>query len=143
MRLACLFLLVAILAAACSTPERRIKKNQAVFDAAPPAVQALIRDGKADVGFTSEQVVMAMGKPDRVYSRATPSGSQEVWAYGGASPASRVGVGFGFGTISGRRHGSYTSTGVMIGAGDDPYYEDKARVVFEKGQVVSVERREK
>ena len=34
------------------------------------------------MGFTSEQAVMAIGKPDRVYTQKTAASNQEVWEYG-------------------------------------------------------------
>lgn len=132
-------LALAALLAACSSPASRIKKNQAAYDSWPPAVQESVRAGRADVGFTAEQVRVALGRPDRVYSRRTPEGSQEVWAWGGGG-GPRTGVSFGFGSWG---RGSGTSVGVGVGSGgsDDP--DDRARVVFQDGRVVSVETREK
>ena len=78
---------------------------------------------------------MALGRPDRTYTRKTTASTQEVWAYGGGG-GSRVGFGFGmFGGSS-----SMYSGGVGINSGESQY-EDRVRVVFENGVVVSVENR--
>lgn len=129
-------LALAALLAACSSPASRIKKEQAAFDSWPAAVQASVKAGRADVGFTAEQVRVALGRPDRVYSRKTPEGAQEVWAWGGGA---RTGVSVGFGSWG---YGSGTSVGVGVGSGGD-FPDDRVRVVFENGLVVSVEARER
>ena len=118
---------------ACSTPESRINGSQAAFDSYPPEVQRKIRQGKAEVGFTPEQVKMALGAPSRTYTRKSADLTQEVWAYGGGG--SSIGFGFGMG-------GGPVSYGVGVGTGSDAP-EDRARVVFEGGRVVSVESRDK
>ncbi len=67
--------------AACSTPDARIKRNQAVFDALPPAEQALIREGKVAIGFTPDMVRLAVGDPDQRWTRTDAAGTTEVWSY--------------------------------------------------------------
>ena len=133
-----LVLCAALLMSACSTPQRRISKSQKAFDSFPPEVQAKIKDGRADVGMTPEQVRMALGRPDRVYTRKTPQASQEVWAYsGGGGPA----VGVGFGMFSG---GGADVFGTSVGVNSaDEYPDDRIRVVFENDQVVNLETRER
>lgn len=122
--------------AACSSPQSRIRRNQAAFDAYPPEVQRRIKEGRAEVGFTPEQARMALGRPDRVYTRKSAQGSQEVWAYGGGG-GSRVGVG----VATGLGAPVFGSVGVDVGGSD--VYDDKTRLVFEGGRVVSVESRER
>lgn len=74
--------LAAIMIAACaSTPESRIKRNQAQFDAFPAETQAKIKKGEIALGFTQEMVLMAKDKPDRKYTRTTAKGESEVWSY--------------------------------------------------------------
>jgi hypothetical protein len=129
MRTASLLVVVAALLA-CASPERRIKANQALFDTYPPQVQQDIRDGKVEVGFDAAQVEMALGRPDRVYSRQTADSLKEVWAYGeGGGPA----VGFGFGMGGGRM-----GYGVGVASGGDAP-QDRIRLVFENGRVASIE----
>ena len=133
--------LMAACLAACSSPQRRIKKNQAAFDSYPPAIQQAISEGRAEVGMNAEQVLMALGKPDREYSRKTVSVAQEVWGYGRGG-SGRPGLGVGMGVIGGGP--TVYSGGISIGAGDDHYhYNELTRVVFEQGKVGTVENREK
>jgi hypothetical protein len=124
-----------LLFAGCSTPSSRIKSHQAAFDALPTETQAAIRAGKVEFGYTQEMVLMALGKPDRRYSRTTQSGQTEVWAYRDRGPAFSLGLGVGGG--SGR-----TGVGGGIGvstAGDRD--EDKMRVIFDvSGKVSAIEK---
>lgn len=125
-------LIVAAVLAACSSQQARIRRYQAAYDASPPAVQRKIQQGEVDVGFTSQQVIMALGDADRVYTRKSAGArEQQVWAYGFA----RAGVGFGFGVFS----GGPVSTGVSVDTRADPYGEARTRVVFEDNVVVTVE----
>lgn len=75
---------LALAAAGCSTtatPEGRIERNRAYFDSLPVAVQARIRGGQTDVGFTAEQTLLALGAPQRKWVRRTAEGETEVWFY--------------------------------------------------------------
>ena len=65
--------LIAAALAGCAGPRQRIKKHQAEFDSYTPEIQQKIRAGQVDVGFTDRQVALALGRPDRVYSRKTAS----------------------------------------------------------------------
>jgi outer membrane protein assembly factor BamE (lipoprotein component of BamABCDE complex) len=67
--------------AGCATPEARIKKNPEIFAQLSPGDQELIRQGKVAVGFTKEMVKLALGEPDRVYTRTDATGSGETWSY--------------------------------------------------------------
>jgi hypothetical protein len=121
--------------AGCSTPGSRIKANQAAFDALPAQTQANIRKGVVEVGYTQAMVEMALGKPDRRYTRTTGAGQTEVWAYRDKGPAFSIGLGIGGG-------GGSTGVGGGIGvstAGDRD--EDKMRVLFDgEGKVSAVEK---
>ena len=119
--------------AGCSTTSGRIKKNQEVFDAYPAEVQANIRAGKVDIGYTPEMALMALGEPDRRYTRTTEQGASEVWAYRSKAPSVSFGVGMG---IGGGRSGVGSGVGIMTG-GDRS--DDKLRVIFEGGKVTAVE----
>lgn len=72
---------MAALLAGCATPEARIRKNPNLFASFPPEAQQKIKQGKVDIGFTRDMVYMALGDPDRRYSRKTADGEVEVWAY--------------------------------------------------------------
>lgn len=130
---------LAVFMAACSTVQSRIKRHQAAFDASPPAVQEQIRQGQIAVGFTFDQVEMALGAPDRTVSESQPGHEREIWSYGGACTG-QPRVGFGIGWSSWHRGGLGTGVGVSTGPG---YYacEDRIRVTFEGGRVVDIRRR--
>jgi hypothetical protein len=134
--------LIAASLAACAGPQSRIKKQQTLFDAYPPAVQQKIRDGQADVGFTKEQVTMALGRPDRTYTRKTAAAEQEVWAYGVSDGGPRLSLGFGMG-FGGGAGMSAGGIGVETGAGPEGDDRARVRVVFQDGKVFSVESRRK
>lgn len=130
-----LAVLVVGLSACASSPSSRISDSQAAYNSYPPDVQSKIAAGQVDVGFTPEQAQLALGKPDRKFSRTTDKGASEVWAYTKSSPSFSFGVGSGFG-LGGGGFGSVgvgTSTG-----GNEP--EDKVRLVFENGKISSIER---
>jgi hypothetical protein len=128
MRLQKLIAATAVLAslAACTTVATRIKSHQAAFDASPAEVQRKIERGDVAVGFTTDQAVMALGHPNRVYAKATPSGEQEIWVYGMDSGPST-------GLVT-----SYGDGGIVV---TDAYFEEHERVVFEKGIAVAVIKR--
>jgi len=130
---------VALGLAACSTPQRRARRHQALFDSYPPEVRQSILNGQVQVGFTAEQVNMALGAPSRVWSRRTPQADEEIWSYGGGGGVSPA-FGFGFGT-GGFRGGGI---GYSVAVGSSDWYPDETeRVVFSGGRVVSVEQRQR
>lgn len=130
---AALLCVVAVFAFGCSTTSGRIEKNQQYFDTLSPDAQAGIRAGKVDVGYAPEMVLMALGEPDRRYTRTMEHGSSEVWAYKSKAPSFSFGVGMG-----GGGGGTSIGTGVGITTGGDRS-DDKIRVIFEGGKVIGVE----
>jgi len=134
-RLVLAALALALAFAGCSTPDSRIEKNSAAFAGYPPAVQAKIRAGEIEVGYTSDMVQLALGKPDRVIRRRTAAGESEVWIYADKSPTFSFGVGIGGG-------GHHSGGGVAVGASTDGDQDDRLRVVFDAGKVTAIERRE-
>ena len=68
-------------AAGCSTPASRIREKADLFATFPPEVQGRLRHGTVEVGDTKDMVYIALGHPDRHYTRTTVSGTAEVWAY--------------------------------------------------------------
>jgi hypothetical protein len=114
--------------AACATVASRINAHRAAFDASSPEAQQKIRQGEVAVGFTNDQVVMALGHPQRVYAKNTPGAAQEIWVYGvDGGPASGITPRYGNGDI------------VVNSA----YFEESMRVVFEKGTAVAVYKRQR
>jgi hypothetical protein len=129
------FLLLAALAmAGCSTVDSRMAKAQPQFDSWPPAVQQKVRAQQVDIGFTPEQVFVALGEPDRKYTRTTAQGMAEVWAYRDHRPTFSFGLGFGAAGGS-----SAYGAGVGVTTGGDRY-DDVLRVIFTDGIVTALER---
>jgi hypothetical protein len=121
-------------AVGCSTPESRIEKNQTVFQSLPPDVQTKIRSGQVEVGFAPAWVKMALGEPDRRYTRSTETGTVEVWGYRSHKPALSFGLGVAGGGGSSSVGGG---VGVSTGRSRD---EDQVRIVFANGKVTAVEK---
>lgn len=88
---------VISLAGCRSTPEKRIAANEAAFAAMPAEVQAAVRAGRVELGFTRQQVELARGRPDRVVTRTTAKGEEQAWIY----ERRRTGFGFGVGVGGG------------------------------------------
>ncbi len=127
-------MLFSVAMIACASTQSRIKKHQAAFDGYPTAVQANIRAGLVEVGYTSVQVEMALGRPDRIFVRKTAAVTQDVWAYGTSSVRPGLSLGLGMGSGGGGFYGG------GMGLASDSGHEDRARVVFENGVVVAVEK---
>ncbi|HVW19987.1 MAG TPA: hypothetical protein VG838_12590 [Opitutaceae bacterium] len=127
-------LLAALLAAGCSSsPSSRIDRNRAEFDRWPIEVQQKVAAGQVDVGFTTDQVRMALGDPDRIATRTTAETETEAWIYRDRGP--RIGFGLGVGSFGGG-----TAVGVGLHSGDWALRPDESkRVVFDGGKVSAVE----
>lgn len=123
-----------LLAAGCSTIDSRISKHEAAFSQWPPAVQAQVRAGQVGVGFTQEQVAVALGDPSRTFTRTTPDGTTQVWVYPDKGPHFSFGVGVG--SVRGN-----TGVGVGVGVGDRDWRDgERMRVIFDRqGQVSAIE----
>jgi len=132
-RLATLLSAAALAAAGCATaPSDRIAVHQAEFATWPPNVQALVSAGKVGVGFTAEQVAVAIGNPDFKTAAAGPQGVTEVWVYHRRAP--RLGIGIGGGSFNGSSAvgGSVSASGIPLG------HDMDGRVVFSNGLVSEV-----
>jgi len=125
--------LAALAVAGCSTVDSRIARNQPEFDSWPPALQQKVRAGQVDLGFTPAQVFMALGEPDRKYTRTIAQGTTEVWAYRDDQPTFSFGLGFG---SAGRSSAYGAGVGVTTGGDRD---DDKLRVIFSDGKVTALE----
>lgn len=130
-----LFSLLFLAFVGCATtPAERIAKNHAAFASWPPDVQTKVQAGEVALGFTADQVQMALGEPDHTFTRTTEKGTEEVWAYRDRKPRISIGLGVVGGGGSTRVGGA---TAVTSGG---PYYDDVLRVVFEGGRVSAVEK---
>ena len=77
-----LFAAALLTVAGCSTPESRIKKNPELFEQLAPEIQAAVKLGHVDVGFPRDAVQLALGTPNRRYTRRVGGGKTvEVWSY--------------------------------------------------------------
>ena len=126
-------------AAGCSTVDSRIARNRDLFNTWPSAVQDKVVVGQIDIGFTVDQVRVALGEPDRVFTRTSADGTSQIWSYRDRGPRFGFGVGLGVGSF-GSRGGSFGSVGIGTGTG---YHDDeKMGVVFDaSGRVSSIETR--
>ncbi|MBI2516731.1 MAG: hypothetical protein HYV95_07415 [Opitutae bacterium] len=127
----------ALFFAGCSTPQSRIEQNRAAYDQFPAEVQAKIRSGQVDVGYTPEMVAIALGEPTRKATRKTEAGDAEVWIYHNNSPQ----FSFGFGMAGGGRHTAVGGAVDVTTGGYDP--EEAIRVEFRGGKVSAVDYRKK
>jgi hypothetical protein len=137
-------LLVALVASVaaltgCAGVDARIAKNREAFSSWPPQVQEQVAAGRIDLGFTTDQVRVALGEPDRVFTRTSADGTTEVWSYRERRPRFGIGVGVGMGGFSGSR-----AVGGTVGIGTGSGYRDdeKLGVVFDRmGRVAEIETR--
>jgi hypothetical protein len=130
---------LALFVASCSTVDSRIAKNRAAFNSWPPAVQDKVVVGQIDIGFTADQVRVALGEPDRVFTRTTGDGTSQVWSYRDRGPRFGFGVGVGMGSFG--HHGG-TFGGVGIGTGTGYRDDEKMGVIIDaNGRVSAIETR--
>ena len=73
--------LVCLLAAGCSTFERRAEKKSATFNALDTATQVRLKAGQLQVGDTEDMVFISLGKPDEQRQRTTPEAQTVTWVY--------------------------------------------------------------
>ncbi len=76
-----LFIAALFALAACNTPQARINREPELFASLSPADQQSIREGKVSLGFTPEMVKLAVGEPDRIFTRTDANGTSESWSY--------------------------------------------------------------
>jgi hypothetical protein len=74
-------LLIGVWLVGCASPEARIKRSPEVFARLSPEHQALVKEGKVAVGFDTDAVRLAVGDPDRTWTRTDAAGVTEVWSY--------------------------------------------------------------
>ena len=67
--------------AGCQSVESRIKEKPEVFAKADLATQEKITQGIIEIGFTEDQVYLALGKPDQKRESRTENGSRVTWVY--------------------------------------------------------------
>lgn len=125
-----------LLTAGCASVDTRIEAHATEFYGYPPAVQERLRTGKIELGDTRMMVEIALGRPDRVYSRTTEAGATDVWAYVGNDPRFSVGVGVGFGEPY-PYYGPFST--ILVDSDRDARYE-RLRIEFAGDVVKALER---
>jgi len=133
-----LLALVVLAVAGCAGVDSRVRQHPD-FANWPAAVQDKVIQGQVDIGFTREQVYVALGDPDRTFTRTTADGTSEVWTYRDRKPRFSFGVGLGVGSF-----GRSSATSVGLGLGTSTGYRDdeKMGIVFDRlGRVASIETR--
>jgi len=123
-----------LLTAGCASVDSRVSEHKAAFDSWPADVQEKVRAGKVEIGFNSEMVEVALGKPDRLSSRTTAGGQADVWVYFDKGPNFSIGLGVG-------SYNSSSAVGAGVTVGDDFRDDEKMRVIFEGGRVTAIEMR--
>ena len=123
----------------CATPESRIKEKPEVFAGFPPDVQANVRAGKIDIGYDKDMVYIALGKPERQYTRKTKDGTTEVWSYTASyTTTSRQLVNGPFRVRDSQ--GAYHSVDDSVWVDVQQQHEyEKLRVEFENEKVKAIE----
>lgn len=76
-----LLLVSLLLLAGCETLHTRLARNQALLQTLPAEHQALIRQGRIEVGFTPAEVYLAWGAPSHKAFTESAAGSSETWSY--------------------------------------------------------------
>ncbi|MDR1789142.1 MAG: hypothetical protein LBR12_02090 [Opitutaceae bacterium] len=128
----------ALLLLGCSSVEQRIEANRELFNSLTPAQRDLIAAGRVAVGFTTDMVLLALGQPDKTWSRTDASGSGETWSY--TTWETRGGVAL----YSGWWHRGWWQPyrGALYYLDfPDRRERDRVRVVFRDGKVVEIEER--
>lgn len=74
-------LALASVLAGCATPASRIKRNPELFNSLPPEVQQGVQEGRVEIGYPRDAVRLALGAPNREYTRRTGDGTVQVWSY--------------------------------------------------------------
>jgi hypothetical protein len=67
--------------AGCSTVDSRIKEKPEIFAKLDPVIQAKIKQGIIDLGYTSDMVYIALGQPDEIRESTGRGGRETIWKY--------------------------------------------------------------
>jgi len=128
-----------LLLAGCATPASRIKKNPELFASFPPEVQAKVREGRIEVGYTQDMVRMALGGPQRMHTRTTPAGLTDVWVYTDVAYQSRLEPVESPCWYRGRRGGLHPASSLTWVDVQQRYEYAVRRVEFEGDKVKAIE----
>ena len=136
----CLAVLSVLAIAGCATPESRIKEKPDAFNSFPPEVQSKVRTGQVDIGYSKDMVYIALGKPDREYTRTTAEGTVEVWSYTDRyTTTERQRITGDFRIVD--PQGGFRTTHDTVWADVDVSHGyEKLRIEFKNGNVTAIER---
>ena len=134
-----LAVLSLLAAAGCATPESRIKERQDAYNNFPPEIQSKVRTGQVNIGYTKDMVYIALGKPDRTYTRTTAAGTLEVWAYTDSyTTVERQRITGDFRVVD--PQGGFRTTHDTVWADVNvPHEYDKLRIEFQNDVVSAIE----
>lgn len=129
-----------VLVASCASPDSRIRRNAELFETFPPEVQAAVRDGRVDLGFNQDMVFIALGKPNREYTRRTRQGEFVVWAYTDHFRRVQRQKVDGRFRVRDSRTGHVHSVRDSVWVDVPTFYEfDRLRIEFQDNEVVAIE----
>jgi len=120
------------LAGCATTPEDRIAAHRADFASWPAEVQSMVRAGQAGIGFTQEQVLVALGEPEIRTVAGVPPQLTEVWVYRRRAPRLSIGIGFGSVGRSSAVGGDVAANGIKLGQ------DMNGRIIFMNGRVSEI-----
>jgi hypothetical protein len=124
----------------CASTDSRINKHSDLFATFSPDIQEAIRAGRVQIGYTTDMVFMALGKPHREYVRNTAAGQTQVWSYTDYYTLSRRQMVDGQFRVRDPRSGRMSTVSDSVWADVMTYHEyDRVRIEFENGKVVAVE----
>jgi hypothetical protein len=131
---ACFVSILSLLLAGCaSTPTERVAQHKAAYSQWPADVQANVAAGRVAVGYTTEQVRVALGDPTRTFTRVTTEGTSEIWAYVDNPPRFSIGLGIG-------SWGRSSSVGGGVGVSTGGFRDgERMHVIFDNGRVSAIE----
>lgn len=128
---------------ACSTFESRAREKSDVFESLPSHEQKRLERGVIRVGDTEDMVYIALGRPDEKRAVDTADGRRDVWSYRSywQEYASTEWIGWHRSIVPGPRgfvifHEPVTANIYRT------HDEERIRVTFQNGRVVSVEQRQ-
>lgn len=144
---ALILMIVALVAAGCSSPQARIKHNPELFASIPAPDQELIKQGRIALGFTPDMVKLALGEPDAVARRIDKAGASEIWRYRGYDASYDYGFQGYYGWGGPHRYyrpyygwgwGGYYGYGHGWGWNASAPVTDYLRIAFKEGRVVEI-----